>query len=87
MDLLFELLAEIDRGNDEIIFFADEGGSWQVGLDEEKVMSAYFSSLAATATPEGYANSVRILIKECYRNNFPIWLALSPLFGVATTVT
>ena len=64
MDLLFELLAEIDRGNDEIIFFADEGGSWQVGLDEEKVMSAYFSSLAATATPEEYANSVRILIEE-----------------------
>ena len=25
--------------------------------------------------------------KECYRNNFPIWLALSPDFGVATTVT
>lgn len=58
MDLLFELLAEIDTGSDEIIFFADEGGSWQVGLDEEKVMPAYFSSLAATATPEEYANNV-----------------------------
>lgn len=64
MDLLFELLAEIDTGNDEIIFFADEGGSWQVGLDDEKVLSAYFSSLAATATPEEYANSVRNLIEE-----------------------
>lgn len=64
MDLLFELLAEIDTGNDEIIFFADEGGSWQVGLDDEKVLSAYFSSLAGTATPEEYANSVRNLIEE-----------------------
>ncbi len=27
------------------------------------------------------------LSKECYRNNFPIWLALSPVFGVATIVT
>jgi predicted nucleic acid-binding protein len=25
--------------------------------------------------------------KECYRNNFPNWLALSPVFGVAATVT
>ena len=64
MDLLFELLAEIDTGSDEIIFFADEGGSWQVGLDEEKVLPAYFCSLAATATPEEYANSVKKLIEE-----------------------
>jgi hypothetical protein len=64
MDLLFELLAEIDTGNDEIIFFADEGGSWQVGLDDEKVLPAYFSSLAATATPEEYVNSVSNLIEE-----------------------
>jgi len=63
MDLLFELLAEIDTGSDEIVFFADEGGSWQVGLDEEKVMPAYFCSLAATATPEEYANNVRKLIE------------------------
>ena len=64
MDLLFELLAEIDTGSDEIIFFADEGGSWQVGLDEEKVLPAYFCSLAATAAPEEYADSVIKLIEE-----------------------
>lgn len=32
-DMLFELLSELDRDPDAIIFFADEGGSWQVGCD------------------------------------------------------
>jgi hypothetical protein len=64
MDLLFELLAQLDTGSDEIIFFADEGGSWQVGIDVEKVLPAYFTSLAAVAEPEEYASRVVEVIKE-----------------------
>ena len=39
------------------------GAPGRVGLDEEKVMPAYFCSLTATATPEEYANNVRNLIE------------------------
>jgi hypothetical protein len=64
MELLFELLKQIDTGSDEIIFFADEAGSWQVGIDAEQVLPVYFTSLAAVATPEEYATRVVEVIKE-----------------------
>jgi len=64
MDLLFELLAQLDTGSDEIIFFADEPGSWQVGINDDKVLPAYFTSLAAVAEPEDYAVRVMEVIKE-----------------------
>ena len=64
MELLFELLDEIDRGSDKVIFFADEGGSWQVGVDDVKVLPAYFTSLAATTLPEEYAARVREMVQE-----------------------
>ena len=32
MDILFDLLDYIDECHDDVIFFTDEGGSWQVGL-------------------------------------------------------
>jgi hypothetical protein len=64
MDLLFELLHQVDSGSDDIIFFADEGGSWQVGVNEEKVLPAYFRSLAAVAEPDEYAARVLEVIEE-----------------------
>jgi hypothetical protein len=33
MDILFGLLDHIDECLDGVIFFAEEGGSWQVGAD------------------------------------------------------
>lgn len=64
MELLFELLEQIDTGSDDIVFFADEAGSWQVGLDDEKILPAYFTSLAAVTEPEQYAARVVEVIKE-----------------------
>ena len=64
MDLLFELLEQLDRGDDQIVFFADEGGSWQVGINHGKVLPAYFASLAAVAEPEEYATRVAEVIEE-----------------------
>lgn len=58
MDLLFELLEQLDSGDNEIVFFADEGGSWQVGINNGKVLPVYFASLAAVAEPEEYAARV-----------------------------
>lgn len=64
MDLLFELLAQLDTGDNEIIFFADEAGAWQVGIDDEQVLPAYFTSLAAIAEPQEYAARVAEVIEE-----------------------
>jgi hypothetical protein len=57
-ELLFGLLRRIDEGNDDVIFFADEGGSWQVGVDWQTALPAYFRSLAETALPEEFAREV-----------------------------
>jgi len=54
-DILFSLLHKLDESPDDIIFFADEAGVWQVGVEWERVLPAFFRSLAATANPEEYA--------------------------------
>ena len=63
-DLLFDLLRQIDEGRIDIIFFADEGGAWQVGVDWRTVLSAWFGCLAKTSSAEEYAVAVRGAIKE-----------------------
>ena len=63
-EALFELLDEIDEGRDNIIFFADEAGSWQVGVDWEKVLPAYFQALSEVAKPKAYAQSVIKLVRD-----------------------
>ena len=61
-ELVFALLAQIDDGGDEIIFFADEAGSWQVGVNWETVMPAWFRTLAATSSADEYADAVHSMI-------------------------
>jgi hypothetical protein len=62
MDILFGLLNHIDKGHDDVIFFADEGGSWQVGVDWAKVLPVWFKVLSATAGPEEYAERITALL-------------------------
>jgi len=57
-EVLFSLLDELDECRDNIIFFADEAGAWQVGVNWEKVLPAYFTALAEIAKPKTYAQSV-----------------------------
>jgi hypothetical protein len=54
-DILFELLDRFDNADDRMVFFADEGGSWMVGIDWKQVLPAWFRVLAATADPAEYA--------------------------------
>lgn len=61
-ELIFELLLHIDDGSDELIFFADEAGSWQVGVNWPEVMPAWFRPLAATTAPDEYATAVHAMI-------------------------
>ncbi|WP_121971651.1 hypothetical protein [Leptolyngbya sp. BC1307] len=60
--ILFNLLDEIDKGGDTIIFFADEAGSWQVGVEWAEVLPCYFTALAEVAKPEPFAQDVIHLV-------------------------
>ncbi|MGE0490545.1 MAG: hypothetical protein AB7S38_15165 [Vulcanimicrobiota bacterium] len=62
-DSLFALLRCLDDG-DEIVFFADEGGSWQVCLDWSQVLRAYFACLSQTVEPTSYAKAVDAIIND-----------------------
>jgi hypothetical protein len=66
MDVLFSLLNHIDKGHDDVIFFADEGGSWQVGVDWAKALPVWFRLLSATAEPEEYAKRITALLSCQY---------------------
>src|SRR5713226_8797221 len=66
MDILFGLLNHIDKGDGDVIFFADEGGSWQVGVDWARVLPVWFRLLSATAAPEEYANRITALLSCHY---------------------
>ena len=66
MDILFGLLDRIDKCLDDVIFFADEGGSWQVGVDWANVLPVWFKVLSATAEPEEYAQRITALLSCHY---------------------
>ncbi len=66
LDLLFGLLDHIDKCQDDVIFFADEGGSWQVGVDWPKVLPVWFKVLSATAEPDEYAQRVAAFLSRHY---------------------
>ena len=66
MDILFGLLNHIDKGDDDVIFFADEGGSWQVRVDWARVLPVWFRVLSATAEPEEYAERITALLSCHY---------------------
>jgi hypothetical protein len=57
-ELLFALLRYIDECHDDVIFFADEAGSWQIGVHWAKVFPAWFRCLAQTAAPQEFAQAV-----------------------------
>lgn len=63
-DVLFGLLDHIDECNDDVIFFADEGGAWQVGVDWQRVLPPWFRLLSVTAAPAEYAERVTTLLRH-----------------------
>lgn len=50
--ILFDLLRQIDLGEIDIVFFADEAGSWQVGIDWSEVLPAWFTCFARQAVDD-----------------------------------
>ena len=57
-EIVFALLRHVDEGLDDVVFFADEGGSWQVGVDWDKVLPAWFACLAMTVEPQEFSRRV-----------------------------
>ncbi len=76
-DVIFGLLDRIDECRDDIIFFADEAGAWQVGVDWEKVLPPWFRVLSATAEPEEYARRIVDLLKQYYEYESAKMLAVA----------
>lgn len=82
-DILFNLLRYIDEDSDAIIFFADEAGSWQVGVDWAKVFPAWFLCLSRTTEPEEYARRVVEAVDEFERFARDKHLAAAKKVGTA----
>lgn len=57
-ETVFGVLRRIDEGEDDVLFFADEGGSWQVGVEWNRVFPAWFACLARTVTADEYVRRV-----------------------------
>ena len=76
-DVLFGLLDHINECCDDVVFFADEGGSWQVGVDWAEVLPTWFSVLSATAAPEEYATRIVAVVEDhcAYRRDETLALA------------
>ncbi len=77
MDILFGLLDHLDECLDDVVFFADEGGSWQVGVDWARVLPVWFKVLSATAEPKEYAERITALLSCHYRYGRDKMLALA----------
>jgi hypothetical protein len=77
MDILFGLLNLLDKGHEGVIFFADEGGSWQVGVDWARVLPFWFKVLSVTAEPEEYAERITALLSCHYRYGRTKMLAIA----------
>lgn len=64
MELIFDLLRYIDECHDDVVFFADEAGAWQVGVDWATVFPAWFSCLSGVTAPDDFARRVIEVVDE-----------------------
>ena len=68
-ELVFSLIDRIDAGDDDILFFADEGGSWALGIDWDKVLPAWFKVISATTDPGEYPQRIEAILKKQYTHD------------------
>jgi hypothetical protein len=67
-EVLFGLLDYIDEANDDVLFFGDEGGSYAIGVDWERVLPPWFLALSETATPQEFAERISTLLDRHYKH-------------------
>src|SRR5205814_2942862 len=64
---LAALIEAVDCG--EEIIFAEEAGSWMIGVDRAKWLKAYLTSLAATTSPADFtAAAVPLIERDSYHS-------------------
>jgi len=51
-------MREIDRCERDVVFFADEAGSWQVGVLWDRVLPAWFRSMSPTTEAYRFVSSM-----------------------------
>lgn len=83
IELTLSLLRYIDECHDDVLFFADEGGAWQVGVDWAKVLSALFLCLSRTTPPDEYARRVVAVVDEFARHDRGKHLSTARRLGTA----
>lgn len=84
IEVLLGLLRCIDECSVDVIFFADEGGSWHVGVDWAKVLSAWFACLSRTAQPDEYARRVVEVVNQFDRPNRETHIAQARRLGTVS---
>ena len=76
-EVLFGLLRHIDEGNDDVLFFADDGSSLDVGVNWRAVLPAYFRCLPETSLPKEYARTVDDAIADFASHDRPHYLTMA----------
>jgi len=83
LELLFALLRKIDTDPDDIVFFADEGGSWQYGVHWHSALTAYFQCLAEDAPAKEFSREVGRAIADFADYDRPKLLSAARSFANA----
>ena len=88
-EIIFSLLDRLDSGDDEVIFFADEAGAWQVGVEWEKVLPAVpgdrncnestWRPRPDTSTGNAGTSSGSMVLPSCG------WVVLRPMLDAVTS--
>ena len=73
-EVLFRLLRHIDEAHDDVVYFSDEAGSWQLGVNWRMVFPAYFRCLAEIASPEEFSRTVDQMIRAFAEHERPLHL-------------
>ena len=73
-EVLFRLLRRIDEAHDDVVYFADEAGSWQLGVNWRMVFPAYFRCLAEMVSPEEFARTIDQMIRAFAEHERPLHL-------------
>ena len=70
--LLFGLLRHIDEGNDDVLFFADEGSSSDISVHWRTALPPYFNCLAKKLSSQEFARTVNEAITD-FVNHDQLW--------------
>lgn len=77
METIFGLLRHIDECLDDVVFFADEGCSWQIGVDWKTVLPSWFACLSATTDAVEYARRVIEVVDEFVKYDREMFLVVA----------